>query len=121
MPSVDVELRAAWRYALRANLIFSFEGQGESCAKGEGRTRDMSTDGLFVYSKVLPPENAAVWLVVGFPPLYEGSAPVRIRVRGRVVRVETETAKSFLSGFAVSSESTSLLSSEHGGTHEGDR
>jgi hypothetical protein len=117
VPSVDVELRAALRYALSANVLFSFEG----CAKGEGVTRDMSTKGLFVYSKVLPPENASLRLEVSFQPLLQGCGPVRIGVRGRVVRVETGKAKPFRSGFAVSSESTNLLDSENGGTHEGNR
>ena len=120
MPSVDVELRAALRYALSANVLFSWEGLGP-CAKGQGVTRDMSTNGLFVYSKVLPPENASLGLEVGFPPLHEGRAPVRFKVRGRVVRVERETGEPFRNGFAVSSERTSLLSCENSGTREGDR
>ena len=81
----------------------------------------MSTNGLFVYSKVLPPENASLGLEVGFAPLHEGSAPVRIKVRGRVVRVEREPAEPFRNGFAVSSESTSLLGCENSGTCERDR
>jgi hypothetical protein len=120
VPSVDVELRAALRYALSANVLFSWEGRGPY-AKGQGVTRDMSTNGLFVYSKVLPPENASLGLEVGFPPLHKGSAPVRIKVRGRVVRVEREPAESFRNGFAVASESTSLLRYENSDTREGDR
>jgi PilZ domain len=115
VPSVDVELRAAFRYGLSANVLFSWEEQGPR-ANGQGVTRDMSTNGLFVYSKVLPPENASLGLEVGFPPLQEGSAPVRIKVRGRVVRVEREPAEPFRNGFAVSSESTSWLSCENSGT-----
>jgi hypothetical protein len=110
----------ALRYALSADVLLSWEEQG-AYAKGEGVTRDMSTNGLFVYSKVLPPENAPSRLEVVFPPLREGGAPVRSKVRGRVVRVEKEPVEPPRNGFAVSSESTSLLSCENSGTCEGHR
>ena len=77
MPIIDVELRAGLRYTLSAAALFSWEERG-SYAKGEGVTRDMSTNGLFVYSKILPPEGASIRLEVGFPPLRENGAPVRI-------------------------------------------
>ena len=105
---MDVERRATLRYTVSATVLFSWEERG-SYAKGEGVTRDMSTNGLFVYSEILPPEDASIRLEVGFPPLRESGAPVRIRVRGRVVRIERVPAERARYGFAVSSESTSLL------------
>ena len=118
MPSNEVERRLALRYAVSANVLFSWEERG-AYARGEGVTRDMSTHGLFVYSNILPPESTAVRIEVVFPPLLERGMPVRIKVRGRVTRVEGELAGTFQSGFAVSSVSTSLLSHEASDTCEG--
>jgi hypothetical protein len=118
VPSNEVERRLALRYAVSANVLFSWEERG-AYTKGEGVTRDMSTNGLFVYSNILPPESAPVRIEVVFPPLLEPGMPVRIKVRGRVTRVERELAGTFESGFAVSSVSTSLLSHEDSGTCEG--
>lgn len=109
----------ALRYALSADVLLSWEEHG-AYTKGKGVTRDMSLNGLFVYSKVLPPETVPIRLEVVFPPL-QGDAPVRIKVRGRVVRVERKPADPSRNGFAVSSESTSLLSCENSGACEGDR
>lgn len=111
MPSKEVERRLALRYAVSADVLFSWEERG-AYTKGEGVTRDMSTHGLFVYSSILPPESAPVRIEVVFPPLLERGMPVRIKVRGRVTRVEEELAGALQSGFAVSSVSTSLLSHE---------
>jgi hypothetical protein len=109
----------ALRYALSADVLLSWEEHG-AYTKGKGVTRDMSLNGLFVYSKVLPPETVPIRLEVVFPPL-QGDAPVRIKVRGRVVRVERKPADPSRNGFAVSSESTSLLSCENSGACEIDR
>jgi len=75
---------------------------------GAGVTRDMSTKGVFVYSMVLPPKNASVDMEVAFPPLRENAPPVRIHVRGRIVRTERNTVVPAHDGFAVTSESTIL-------------
>jgi len=112
-----VELRVALRYALSADVLLSWEEHGAH-AKGKGVTRDMSIRGLFVYSRVLPPEKVPIRLEVVFPPL-QGDAPIRIKVRGQVVRVEKEPTEPSHNGFAVSSESTSLLSYENSGACEG--
>jgi hypothetical protein len=115
--TTDVGLRAALRYSLSATVLFSWEERG-SYAKGDGVTRDMSTNGLFVYSRILPPKDASLRLEVGFPPLRESGVPVRIKVRGRVVRVEKVLTEPGRNGFAVSSESTSLLGGENSGSCE---
>jgi PilZ domain len=112
-----VELRVALRYALSAEVLLSWEEHG-AFTKEKGVTRDMSVHGLFVYSKVLPPEKVPIRLEVVFPPL-QGDAPIRIKVRGQVVRVERKPAEPSRNGFAVSSESTSLLSCENSGACQG--
>src|SRR5258705_11308210 len=78
----------------------------------------MSTKGVFVYSMVLPPKNASVDMEVAFPPLRQDAPPVRIHVRGRIVRIESNTVDPVLGGFAVTSESTILRGSEHGDVDE---
>ena len=106
-----VQLREAVRYPVRASVLFSWEEERGIHLEGTGVTRDMSTKGVFVYSMVLPPENASVNMEVAFPPLRQNAPPVRIHVRGRIVRTESNTVDPVQGGFAVTSESTILRGS----------
>jgi hypothetical protein len=108
-----VQLREAVRYPLGASVLFSSQDERGIHLKGAGVTRDMSTKGVFVYSMVLPPKNASVDMEVAFPPLRENAPPVRIHVRGRIVRTESNTVDPVQGGFAVTSESTILRGGEH--------
>lgn len=118
MVKIQVELRAASRYSLSANVVFSWQEERGVRLKGEGITRDMSTKGVFVYSVVLPPERAPITMEVAFPPLREGASPVRIHLHGQVMRVESYPADPVHNGFAVASESTILRGGESLGSSE---
>ena len=102
-----VQLRETVRYPVMASVLFSWE-EDQIHLEGTGVTRDMSTEGVFVYSMVLPPKNAQIDMQVAFPPLREEAQPVRMHVRGRIVRTESSTFDPAYAGFAVASESTSL-------------
>jgi hypothetical protein len=102
-----VQLREAVRYPVMASVLFSWE-EDRIHFEGTGVTRDMSTEGVFVYSMVLPPKNAQIDMEVAFPPLREEAQPVRMHVRGRIVRTESSIFDPAYGGFAVTSESTSL-------------
>ena len=105
--NISVQLREAVRYPVMASVVFSWE-EYRIHLEGTGVTRDMSTEGVFVYSMVLPPKNAEIDMEVAFRPLREEAQPVRMHVRGRIVRTESNTIDPVYGGFAVSSESTSL-------------
>ena len=116
-----VQLREAVRYPVRASVLFSWDEERGVHLEGTGVTRDMSIKGVFVYSMVLPPKNASVDMEVAFPPLRENAPPVRIHVRGRIVRTESHAVDPLFGGFAVTSESTILHGGEHGASGEGER
>ena len=116
-----MQLRGASRYPVRANVLFSWDEERGIHLEGTGVTRDMSIKGVFVYSMVLPPKNASVDMEVAFSPLRENSSAVRIRVRGRIVRTESDTVDPLLGGFAVTSESTIVCGGGHGVRAEGER
>jgi hypothetical protein len=116
-----MQLRGASRYPVRANVLFSWDEERGIHLEGTGVTRDMSIKGVFVYSMVLPPKNASVAMEVAFPPLRENAPPVRIHVRGRIVRTESNTVDPVHAGFAITSESTILRGGEHHDREEGKR
>jgi len=107
-----VELREAIRYPLRASVVFSWEEERGIHLNGAGVSRDMSTKGVFVYSAALPPKNVSVDMEVTIPALREDAPPVRIHVRGRIVRTESNTVDPVHGGFAITSERTILRGGE---------
>jgi PilZ domain len=110
---VLVRLRAAVRYPLTGDVLFMCEEEQGVQLKAEGVTRDVSAQGVFVYSMALPRQNSQVRMEVAFPPLCEGASPVRIGIRGRVVRIESSEGSLALSGFAAAGEGTILPRGEH--------
>src|ERR1700758_2776906 len=116
-----MQLRGASRYPVRASVLFSWDEERGIHLEGTGVTRDMSIKGVFVYSMVLPSKNASVAMEVAFPPLRENAPPVRIHVRGRIVRTESNTVDPVHAGFAITSESTILRGGEHHDREEGKR
>jgi len=69
VPSIDVELRLVLRYAVSANVVFSWEERG-ACTKGEGVTRDRAPMD-FLFTQKFYPEGVLIRAEVVFPPLYE--------------------------------------------------
>lgn len=100
-------------------MLFSWGEERGIHSNGAGVTRDMNTKGVFVYSRALPPKNASVDMEVTIPALREDVTPVRIHVRGRIVRTESNTVDPVHSGFAIISESTILRGGEHDDREEG--
>jgi PilZ domain len=101
-----VEERKAIRYAMAATASFVWQDERGVRVKAEGITRDMSGNGAFIYSAVGPIEEVPIRVEFELPPLEEGKAPLRLRVKARVVRVEREPADPVHNGFAVRFEGT---------------
>lgn len=80
--------------------------------RSEGITRDMSSSGAFIYAAVGPTEHVPARIEFELPPLEERKAPLRVRVKARVVRVERDPADPVHSGFAVSYEGAVLRGGE---------
>jgi len=72
---------------------------------GWGRTRDISTRGMFVYSDSLPPRDTEVRTQLFFPSSRLVEAGVEMSMRARVLRREPATPGKTNGGFAVVSRS----------------
>ena len=106
--SVVVEQRKVFRYSIVATATFAWQDERGIQQRSEGITRDISGNGAFVYAAVGPTEQVPVRIEFALPPIEERKAPLRVRVKARVVRVERDPADPVHSGFAVSYESAVL-------------
>jgi hypothetical protein len=100
-------LRAALRYALRAEVAFSWIAKDGTLEKAQGCTRDIGPGGAYVFATALPPIGAALNMSICLPQLAgDGRAP-SVEVKGRVLRVDRGGgAKN--SGFSVRTERATL-------------
>jgi hypothetical protein len=93
-----MEQRGAVRYPVRAVVLFKWTDADGVGLQDGGFTRDISTAGLFVYCKRLPPVKTAVSMEVVLP-LFEAPHPgLRLIGQGVVVRVEEKKKET---GFAA--------------------
>lgn len=110
--SVVLEQRKVFRYSIVATATFTWQDKAGIAQRSEGITRDMSGNGAFIYAAVGPTEHVPARIEFELPPIEEGKAPLRVRVKARVVRVERDPADPVHSGFAVSYEGAVLRGGE---------
>ncbi len=92
-----MELRKTSRYPLDLGVTFQWTND-EQDHFGTGSTRDISAEGMFVFSENCPPCNAQLTCEVT-APRSRSAGSLQIKASGRVVRVEE--SQSGKSGFAV--------------------
>jgi hypothetical protein len=93
-----MELRKTSRYPLDLGVTFQWTNDGQDYF-GTGSTRDISAEGMFVFSENCPPCNAQLTCEVT-APRSRSAGSLQIKASGRVVRVEdSHSAKR--RGFAV--------------------
>ena len=107
-----MEQRKVFRYAIVATATFAWQDEGGSPQRSEGITRDISSSGAFIYAAVGPTGQVPARIEFELPPLEEGKAPLQVRVKAHVVRVEREPTDPVHSGFAVSYEGAVLRGGE---------
>ena len=69
--------------------------------EGEGRSRDVSEHGAFVFAPLCPPVGASVVLKIALAGAPDEIGPIPIEVKGAVLRVEQSPAEAGTGGFAV--------------------
>jgi hypothetical protein len=89
-----VDLRQNRRYRLVATVNFEWESADGLSHQAAGRTRDISSAGVFIISQELLPIGVAVDLVVNLPSLQDDGSGAQMKTQGHVVRTDP-------SGFAV--------------------
>ena len=101
------EQRKAKRYRLTTAAIFRWVGPDNKRFQGEGATRDMSVEGVFILTATCPPANAVVQMEVVLP-LSGGSSKAEMKADMMVLRVEHDIAGVSRSGFSAVGEGFSL-------------
>lgn len=95
--------RRTLRFLLQTAVTFCWEtGNGEH-RNGEGRSRDVSEHGAFVFAPVCPPVGASVVLTIDLEGIPDEIGPLPVEVVGEVLRVEQSPAERGMltGGFAV--------------------
>jgi len=88
-----VDPRQNKRYQLKAAVTFSWKNTNGSSDLGEGSTRDISIDGVFVLTGHQLRLGTAVQLEVSLPPLlslHDTRPRVCLRTNGKVIRTEEQ-------------------------------
>lgn len=80
------EQRSHQRYPIQLELEYRLLGKGRSEHLGSGRTRNVSSSGVLFESLGAPPEGSSIELMLSWPVLLEGVCPLRLVMRGRIVR-----------------------------------
>lgn len=100
-------LRSAVRYALRAEVVFSWVSPSGSEQQARGYTRDISPGGAYVFSETAPPLGDPVQLTIHLPVFADEKHSPTVRVRGQVLRADRKSG-AIESGFAVRNQKVTL-------------
>jgi hypothetical protein len=95
--------RRTLRFLLQTAVTFQWiNGDGEP-RQGEGRSRDLSEHGAFVFAPNCPPVGANVSVKIDLDGIPEEIGPLPVEVDGEVLRVEKSPAERGMltSGFAI--------------------
>ena len=93
--------RRTLRFPLETPVTFWWKnGNGESL-QGEGRSRDVSEHGAFVFAPICPPVGANLVLTIDLEGIPDEIGSVPIEVEGEVLRVEQSPAERETGGFAI--------------------
>lgn len=96
-----VDRRQRIRFGIRALVDFEWLDRKGVLHHGRGRTRDISLDGLFVYSNSAPPAKADLQVEVFFDSITGANTNLRLRTRALVLRGEPATRRGKPHGFAL--------------------
>jgi hypothetical protein len=72
--------------------------------QGRGFTRDISSNGAYVYAEVQPPANTEVQIEILLPPSLEGYSSLRMRAKTKIIRVEPDAIDEHSGGFVAHSD-----------------
>lgn len=108
-----VDRRLHSRYELTVPITFHWKGERGVRHRGQGYTRDVSKHGVFVLTNACPPPESELRIEVHLPPLKRCGAPVEMRGRGRVVRIEAKPRMRSW-GFAAEVENFTLHNKARG-------
>jgi hypothetical protein len=101
-PRAMANVRNTVRYKLEVPAVSRWKDKRNGDEQSvEGRTRDISTSGAFIYAQVCPPEGVAVRVDMVLATIASSVRSIRLNAKGRVVRSEQPTSGGGTGGFAV--------------------
>jgi len=94
------ERRKLTRYILRLPVHFGYLNRDGVREEGEGFTREISLQGVYVYAESLPPADAEIDLEIYFTSLQETDKNLKFMAKAKVIRLEPRTLDGRTGGFA---------------------
>jgi len=105
-------IRNTVRYKLEVPAVFRWKDKQNGNEQNvEGRTRDISTSGAFIYAQLCPPQGVALRVDMVLATIPNSGRCIRLNAKGRVVRSEQPASGRDTGGFAVVLEQVFM----HGG------
>ena len=95
-----LERRRLTRYILCLPVHFGYLDRDGVRDEGKGFTRDISLQGVYVYSESLPPADAEIDLDIYFTSLLEADKNVKWMAKAKVIRLEPSAIDERTGGFA---------------------
>ncbi len=100
------------RFPLEIAVAFGWEDDSGAKRHGEGRSRDISECGVFVFANNCPPVGTKVQLRMLLEEPSDTARPLHIQIEGHVLRVEQSEPDRERMGFAIMSDETILRDSD---------
>jgi hypothetical protein len=91
------------RFPLRGAVDFRWHDNAGNCQRGEGISRNISEQGIFVETPACPPLGTRTRAEVWIQQLEDAA---QIAFEGRVVRIEKSGERAFFEGFAMATFET---------------
>ena len=107
MAQAQPEKRSTRRFSLDLPISVRFPDNGRQ--KVAGRTRDVSSRGVFMYLATEIKSGAPIEFVMTLPPEIMLAGPIRVRCAGKILRVD-KTAQE--QGVAVAIDTYDFVSEE---------
>lgn len=95
------QARRTIRLPLRAPVTFWWTSANGDPQSGEGRSRDVSEHGAFVFALICPPVGANVKLKMAVDGVPDFRGPCPLEVEGEILRVEQTPSGTEMGGFAI--------------------
>jgi hypothetical protein len=95
--------RSAARFFVSTPVTFTWES-ANGTESGEGITRDISSQSLYIWSKDLPPMGTSVCCCIYLPSASNKSARIRFGLSGPLIRAEAPPEEHHMFGFVVVSD-----------------
>lgn len=93
--------RKTMRFPVRTPVIFWWTDEHGKRQQAEGRSRDISEQGAFVFAPDCPPLGANVGLRIDVEALPDVDRTLPIEFEGKIIRVVQPDVEDASSGFAV--------------------